>query len=48
MAAVINEPAENIQGLNPSNIAFLNWNIFTKEMEMTGKTIYLPLLKTIM
>jgi endonuclease/exonuclease/phosphatase (EEP) superfamily protein YafD len=28
MAAVINEPAENIQGLNPSNIAFLNWNIY--------------------
>jgi len=28
MMAVVNEPTENIQGLNPDNIAFLNWNIY--------------------
>ncbi|GMR16190.1 MAG: endonuclease/exonuclease/phosphatase family protein [Gammaproteobacteria bacterium] len=25
---VMNQPTENIQGLNPDNIAFLNWNIY--------------------
>jgi len=28
MVEVMNEPTENIQGLNPDNIAFLNWNIY--------------------